>query len=58
MPALTGAATINTGFWKTLIAGAGKDNPLLVGALKSLQQLTSGGLTELAKNEDLSRFVL
>lgn len=45
--ALNGAATLNTGFWQTLIAGAG-NNPLLVGALKSLQQLTSGGLTELA----------
>ncbi len=45
--ALNGAATINTGFWNTLVAGAG-GNPLLVGALKSLQQLTSGGLTDLA----------
>jgi hypothetical protein len=47
--ALTGAASLNSSFWNTLITASGGDK-LIVEALRSLEQLTSGGLTELASS--------
>jgi hypothetical protein len=45
--ALTGAASLNSNFWQTLITAANGDK-LIGSALRSLEQLTSGGLTQLA----------
>lgn len=45
--ALHGAASLNSRFWQTLITAANGDK-LIDSALRSLEQLTSGGLTELA----------
>lgn len=45
--ALSAAASLSTTFWQALAAAAG-NNPLLTGALTSLRNLTSGGLTALA----------
>lgn len=45
--ALTGAASLNSNFWQTLITAANGDK-LIESALRSLEQLTSGGLTQLA----------
>lgn len=44
---LTSAASLNSGFWQTLIT-ASSGSPLLSGALQALERVSSGGLTQLA----------
>lgn len=44
---LTSAASLNSGFWKSLIT-ASAASPLLSGALQALEAVSSGGLTQLA----------
>lgn len=44
---LSSAASLNSNFWQTLIT-ASAASPLLTGALKALQTVSSGGLTQLA----------